>query len=300
MGSGDRVALVVVCLVVVAGCSALPGGPSDREPTETVTPVPVTTPTPAASTQPGDLPPGVFANGSVDVEHLVDAHESYLADRSYTWQLRYSVAGADILRNNFTRRVTVGQERFLVEQTTPAVSRNQTLYVDDKARLRTTQRGQEEFTWVDEPQGSQSYAFAGDVVERFLAGVSVDVSVVERGGRTYYRLYTDGNDIPNSLTRFGVAARNYTMTAYVTPQGFVRTVVVDYNLGEEYDNRRVTSRYDYSAVGSTTVAEPDWVTRMTSTPAAATTPPPVRTAGPDRTPETPAPTENATATRGQS
>ena len=308
MSSRNRVALVVVCLVVVAGCSALPGGPSDREPTETVTPVPVTTPTSATPTPPSDPPPGVSANGSVDIERLIDAHESYVADRSYTWQIRYTVAGTGILQNSFTRRVTVGQERFLVEQTTPALSRNQTLYVGDQARLRTTQSERTEFTWVDDPQGPQSYAFAGDVVERFLAGVTVDVSVVERDSRTYYRLYTDGNDLPNSLNRFGAAARNYTMTAYVTPEGFVRTVVVDYRLGEEDDGRRIASRYDYSAVGSTTVTEPDWVSRVTSTPPSTTTsaPPstttstPVRTTSPGRTPGTPAPTENATASSGRS
>jgi len=66
--------LVVVALVVLAGCSGLGFGPGDGEPT--VTSVPVTTPD--ASTV-----EVARANGSVDVDAVLARHDAALANRSF-------------------------------------------------------------------------------------------------------------------------------------------------------------------------------------------------------------------------
>ena len=301
MRSRAGLAVAVTALLVLAGCGTFVGGTSGPESTETVTPVAVTTPAPATPTPSADPPPGVSANGSVDIERLVDAHESYVANRSYTWRFRYTIARWNgTLEQNITRQATVGKERFLVEQTNAELARSQSLYVGDVGYLRASYYGETKVERVSRPQDHRSYAFAGDVVARFLTGVSVDVSVVERDGRTYYRLYTDGNDVPRPLNRFSSEAWNYTVTAYVTPQGFVRTVAVDYNRQGRDGNRRITSRYDYSAVGSTTVTEPDWVSRATPTPertaGTATETPTTGPAGTATETPTASPGENATAT----
>ncbi|MFC6756703.1 MULTISPECIES: hypothetical protein [Haloarcula] len=66
--------LLVVTLVVLAGCSGLGFGPSADEPA--VTPVPVTTPDASAV----EL---ARANGSVDIDALLARHDGALADRSF-------------------------------------------------------------------------------------------------------------------------------------------------------------------------------------------------------------------------
>jgi hypothetical protein len=66
---------------------------------------------------------------------------------------------------------------------------------------------------------------------------------------------------------------NYTATAYVTPEGFVRTLVVEYDQANGPSTEHVAIRYDYSAVGATSLDRPDWVSQVTpiETTAAATT-----------------------------
>lgn len=66
--------LAVVALVVLAGCSGLGlGSTADQQ---TVTPVPVATPDSSAV----DLP---RANGSVDIDRVVERHDAALAERSF-------------------------------------------------------------------------------------------------------------------------------------------------------------------------------------------------------------------------
>jgi len=66
--------LVVVTLVVLAGCGGLGFGPSGDTPT--VTPVPVATPDPSAVEV-------ARTNGSVDIDAVLARHDAALADRSF-------------------------------------------------------------------------------------------------------------------------------------------------------------------------------------------------------------------------
>lgn len=85
--------LVVVAVVALAGCAGLGAEPG---PTPTITPAPVPegTPTPFTPT-PSTLAPGVSTEGVSNVDRLVDAHRSALANRSYTVVVRTSVVGLD-------------------------------------------------------------------------------------------------------------------------------------------------------------------------------------------------------------
>lgn len=288
MGSRVTVVLAVVLLVVVAGCSAFTGGGSDPPDRETVTPVPITNSVTETPTVAGDPPPGVFANGTVDVDRLVAAHERQVANRSYTWEFQYSVDDEEDspFTEGFTRRVEVGADAFTVEVTDQGMSPNISLYADDVGYLRTVQNNWTEYERVSDPSDHGYYAFTDEVLRRYLIGVDVDVSVVQRGGQTYYRLYSSDFDVPEPLDRFNADVWNYSATLYVTPEGFVRSMAVDFDRDGRTGDERVTARFDYSALDETTVSEPDWVSRVTPTP----TPMPETTADSTTTPPAAGPT----------
>lgn len=285
------VGLVLAALVVVAGCSALPGGSSRPEPQDTVTPVPVTTATESPTATPRDLPPGVGSDGTVDVSRLIDAHTLFVGTRTYTWTFRYvAIASDGSVDDAVTRRVVVGPDEYLVDQETPGSGPNQTLYVTDVGYLRTIEDGETRYEREGDPLGHTSYTIVDEVLWRFVPGVGFDVDVVERNGETFYRLHSNDFDVPTRLDRPDVDVRNFSATIYVTSDGFVRTVAAEYDREWRDIYQTVRVRFDYEAVGETTLAEPEWISQVTPTPqttAATTTAPP--------TPGTDNGTETATA-----
>jgi len=262
MTSRAVVAVLVVCLVAATGCNALGG--SDAGAVETLTPVPVTadesTPTSTPAPSRGSLPPGVSPDGTVDVDRLVAAHESALADRTYRWELSYAVAGeAAPYNSNVTWVALVGSEKYMVEQTSPGQSANQSLFVTDgTGYLRSVRNQSVRFRTVEQPGDHHSLAFSGTILRRFLTDVTVDATPVEIDGGTYYRLYAAESEVPTPLRWETVAVRDYRVTAYVTPEGFVRTVAVEYERVDSRGHSRVTARYDYTDLDGVTVERPNW------------------------------------------
>ena len=268
MASRAVYVVLVVCLVAASGCSALGG--SDTEDFETVTPVPVTTvdstPTPTPATA-GSFPPGVSANGTVDVDRLVAAHESTLANGTYRWEFTYRVGGdGGNYSSNFTRTARVGSDWLLVEQTSPGLSPNQSLFVtNETGYLRSVSRQRTQFDTLQQPRDHRSLAFSGALMKRFLTGVTADVSTVEVDGQTYYRLYASDARVPPELRQEPVTIRNYAVTAYVTPDGFVRSLTVQYERIDSRERDFVTARYHYTDLDEETVERPDWVSDLIST-----------------------------------
>lgn len=259
---------LVVCLLVVSGCSTLVGPDTERVETETLTPVPVSTdeatPTPAPVPQSESFPPGVSPNGTVAVDRLVSAHQSVLAERTYRWEFSFSVAGVSgPFDSNYTRVVTVGDGAFTVNQTSPGLSADQTLFVTNgTGYLRSVSNQAARFQTVEQPGDHHSLAFAGAALERFLTGVTVEVTSVETDGETYYRLHAAGDEVPPPLRQEDSGIRAYTVTAYVTSEGFVQTMAVRYErLGSRGDSQ-VSARYDYTQLSGVTVERPDWVSRL--------------------------------------
>jgi hypothetical protein len=81
--------VVLVCLLVLAGCSGFVGGGSDAgtgggagEPEVSVTPAPV--PTVERGLSGSELPPGLTSEGVTDVDALFAAHRSTLDDTTYS------------------------------------------------------------------------------------------------------------------------------------------------------------------------------------------------------------------------
>jgi hypothetical protein len=263
----NRPVVLVVALVVLAGCGAVPfGGDSPATPRETLTPVPVPATTDQSRTDtPVDRPPGVDG-ARLDVARLRGAHESVLTWESYTWDLDYDVRehsrAETVFDEGFQRRVSVQRDRFLVEQVEDGRALEQSLFVDDSGGyLRVVRDNETERNAFRDPGELGDYELGGQLVERFLTGMSPNVTRIQRDGQTYYRLY-DESWIPPTLERLATDVHNYRVTAYVTPRGFVRSMVVRYERTWDSGGETVSIRFDYSAVGETTVESPEWVSGL--------------------------------------
>jgi hypothetical protein len=259
-----RRSVVVATFVVVAGCSAVPFGAGGQQatPADTVTPVPLTDSGVAETetTTVTDRPPGVRADGSVDAESLARTHVALIENRSYTWVVEYDTGRLDSVGAKTVRRAVVGDDTFFVEQTNPVMVSNTSLYVNETGGFLRVASGREtEYDLLQAPGDPAEYAFAEDAIRRFLGGITVDVTTVDRDGQRYYRLYVSGGPVPPALTESGATIRNYTATAYVTAEGFVRSMAVDYDRVVSGNRSTVTFRYDYSRLGDSDPPEPEWV-----------------------------------------
>lgn len=295
--------LVVVALVLVAGCNGVAlGSDAADSPTPTLTPVPVPeseTP-PSAPPVAGSLPPGVSENGLLTVPQLLSAHEAFVDNRSYRWRASFRVwgDGTDEYGRNFTRVATIGRDAYLIRQINQIPRDNQSLYVTDgTGYLRSGTGAGARFDRVADPLSHLQYAFAGDAIERYLRGISFNVTAIERDGETLYRLHSSPGLIPPAVQQSERGVHDYVATAYVTPDGFVKTLVVRYVRRPRGQTQYVSFRFDYTDLSSTAVDEPAWLSDFPNetTPGItnATATPPPGTA----TPATATPA-NGTATSG--
>ncbi|PSP52670.1 hypothetical protein BRC67_03580 [Halobacteriales archaeon QH_3_68_24] len=227
-----RRTLLAVLLVVTAGCGALPAGTDQPTAADTLTPVPV----PNATDDPGpdgeSLPPGVSANGTLDVDRLARAHADALAGTSYTET---------------------------VERAGTTLVPRRTVYSDPQGTyLRVSDPNR---TRVVELNGSGRVPTPETTVSRFLDGPAVDVTPVERRGTVLYRLPVPPDERPGALeARQGtVAASNVSVTALVARSGFVRELSMTYDRDDGARRQRVRIAVEYTGLGTTDVSRPSWV-----------------------------------------
>lgn len=280
--------VVVAALLVFAGCAGVSfGGGGAETPRETLTPVPVSpTEESVATSPPVERPPGVSRGGIVDARRLRDAHESFVSDRSYRWRLVYALDGPEqagtAFERGFTRRAVVEPGRFLVRQVEDDRPLNQSLFVDDTGGyLRTVEGNATRNETLADPGQREDYVPGGQLIERFLAGLDPNVTRVERAGTTYYRLHARAG-VPPTIRQTGATVSNYSVTAYVTPEGFVRSMTVTFERSWNAREERVYVRFYYDRVGSANVERPRWVDDLslaTPTPTVAPTTASGRTTG---------------------
>lgn len=273
----DRQAVVVGALVLLAGCGGVSLGASGPEtPEETLTPVPLSANgTDARAATPTERPPGVSAGGVVDARRLHEAHDAFLADRSYRWTLDYDLAGpgrsGPEFDRGFLRWAVVEPDRFLVRQANDDEPVNQSLFVNESGGyLQTVEGNVTRNQTVARPGSSEDYVPSGQIIERFLTGMDPNVTRVERRGRTYFRLH-DSTGVPPTMERLAAEISNYSVTAYVAPEGFVRSMTVTFERSWETGYERVSIRFYYEAIGSVRVERPAWVADL---PAVTPTPTP--------------------------
>lgn len=250
---------LVVALAVLAGCSAL-GTTGD---TPTVTPAPI--PEQTETTPENPLPPGVTGSDITDLDELTAAHARTSRNRSYTWQDRYVVVMEDNRSLNVTRIVRVENETtytywtnrreaprdspfdFLGSYTEYNSREGRYTRFDDRGRLRYERA-------LQRPASARIVPQTATAVREYLWVENATVAVILVDGQRYYEI--EGEDyVPPS--RWGV--ENYTVSAVVSPEGFVRSIDASYDRTRGGEQERIRYSFQYTKVGNTTVEEPDWV-----------------------------------------
>jgi hypothetical protein len=232
-------------------------------------------------------PPGIDADGIANLSALWRAHRTVLNGTSYTLETVQTTDSVALGPARRTIRVE-NESRFLITGGPDDVG---LVYVDATGHYfreyeliegRVTDVGRVVVAAHERDPpvlaGSDALTTANGTVAR-----------VERDGRLFYRVHVTqlGQWTPSNV-------ENYSMTAYVRPDGLVRTIALAYDIRGWGDQSRHFERYDYLRVGNTTVAEPDWVTRVERNRSAGTTA--TATPTPESTPEpTPTPTPDPAA-----
>jgi len=263
-------ALAIATLVVLAGCGSFvgsDGGAGDRSPERTVTPAPVpeVTPTP----DPWPVAPGLSARGVVDVNVLVDAHLAALNDTSYEfteWRGSASPPNASVRLFPETRATVAAPSRYLVWTNSEMVRidgaithvGNYTEYVDAPTRLvRYRLVGQisptvtRQFA-VDAGYNELVGGRAATALLQYLTVANTSVARTTVDGQRYYAVsgFERSPGVPGH--------RNLSVSALVSPDGFVRSLNATYVAAGVDRPRRFRYRFAYEKVGATTLDAPDW------------------------------------------
>lgn len=257
-----RVAVSLAVLAVLAGCSGL-AGPSGQA--ETVTPASVpavdeTTDTPASA-----LPPGVTGGGVLDAERLAEAHLASTRGQSYTWTARTTFDG-----NSSTQLLAVeSPRRYVYEQQTIGPGSNASAFANGEVIYVRYYRFVEQLRRVEAPNVTDRYGpIAASGIAQFLAVENATVAETLVDGDLYYRIEAE-----TDRYREIEGARNYSVTALVRPDGFVRELSAAYVIGDAEDGVAVTYDYQYNTTART-VERPAWRDSGTENRTATATPTP--------------------------
>ena len=315
--------VAVALLALLAGCNVFASS-QDSPVTETVTPVPVPSVTDSAAMSRPETATvgsglgaflGVSAAGGIDVEVLLETHVSVLSTKSYTVEwARRTAGGTGPVSQRFERRVEVaGDDTYLRRDEGIRTGNVTTTYVDSEVGYRRVV--DDMGVTVDpvsvRPEGAARERFARLVsfeVRTFFADGYDDLTVVERDGRPYARVFT--TRAPPLLAQIydAYTLTNFTATMWIAPEGYVQAVHYEFDLVDVETTIPVEWRYSYTEIGETTVDRPQWVPENATdssrengtdrTPSGTATD---RSATPTRTPDParvpPSTASNATATR---
>ncbi|WP_276259953.1 hypothetical protein [Haloglomus litoreum] len=274
-----RLGTVALCgLLVLAGCSAVPGGGPDDPggPTPTLTPAPVPEPTEA----PEELAPGLTTDGVTDPLALANAHGEALGARyrfTSNWTVRYpngtvfarADQSATVTPDAFVARVAaVGRPGFITSgaETTAVFWSNRTALA-----TRVERDGRVSYRYADGVAYADAAGFYTSLrrprpwLNHYALFSSVETRTVGRvdGAPTRYRVV--GETLRDPAT-FGATsglrrATNVSLEAIVSERGIVRSLHLSYS-GRlpEGERVRVTRRIIYRS-DAPEVTRPAWFDR---------------------------------------
>lgn len=261
-------AILVTGVAAVGFTDASGTAPSaDAEPT-------LQSPTTVTEAPPGQTPPpGVTTRSVDDLNTLAAAHQRATTDRSLTvWIDTTSTTfeGGTWRRERVDTDVATDGERYEIRVSEGPRSDRQpvwTLYHDGNRSIIRDGTGQNA-SFRRYPTGERavrSYIevptprrVAGQLVIKYLSTPTTNVTRVDiRRGGPAYRIAGSGQ--PRSSQLEGVS--NYTVTATVTPEGFVTSLNASYTVVRNGTSFRASYQVRYGRLNRTTVTAPEWYER---------------------------------------
>jgi hypothetical protein len=268
--------IALALLVVLAGCSGLPGSgtPTDGGTTPTPTPTATTdtpTPTPTAtpSPSPETVAPGLTESGVVDAWALAREHKTTLRSVSRTVQVERTVTAADgttlarvettvdrsgpLVPGTYRRTVSGSAPGSVGEPTTD-------LAVWTNGTATVTKTGSGDAATYTNSSGRAS-VFGSDGTRwqtLFLLFTGTNVTVTDertRNGVSAYRVESTGQ--PSGDSRFASYA-NVSLTAVVSEDGIVRRYELSYDRSIDGRQVTVTESVRFTDLTSTEVTKPTW------------------------------------------
>lgn len=270
--TSQRRVLVVIALVVMAGCSALPGDESRTSPTPTGAAdvdrgTPSSTPTPNESSR---YPPGVNETTIENVSALLAAHTTVLNQTGY---VANGSGNTTIIRSGFLLDVTregrvvvsEGSRRYFEVRRTQAgpVNRNNQRYSNDSVEFRRNAEDGDVNLRKGPRQSAETLARV-DYLESYLLGGNFTVTDVD-DNETPNTIVLEANRSDNEtalLSGLPSGAKrivSYNATAIVDSEGRVRQLdaTIEFVIGGE--QRTHSIEFTLVRIGVSNVSEPDWV-----------------------------------------
>ncbi|WP_323675398.1 hypothetical protein [Halorubellus sp. PRR65] len=271
------VPVLVVALVVLAGCTAPGTQPTGTEATANGTTARGTAPTTSDATttdgvnetatlESGPTPPGVAAsaNGSgvvVNASALIGAHERVLRADGFRATQRSRVGYGDERLRNTTSVVVAGPSLTRYRSRSTVEHGNRTVAYDvwqneSTTLLRTTVDGDTNYQTVG-GQFEASGITGGAILEGVLAELHFSVAnVTTEDGRRVFTL-AGSRTAPGEPNASTTANGTYTARVVVDERG----VVSAYRIRQDVDERDVTHEWTLDALGATPT-RPDWTANV--------------------------------------
>ncbi|ELZ31652.1 hypothetical protein C474_08012 [Halogeometricum pallidum JCM 14848] len=249
--------LVLVLLVLLAGCNGVFGAPDARTSESAA---------PTATPEPVSYPPGVTDDGVADAVELVGAHQRATANMSYvsnrTVTLRYPNGtrirqirevrhgvGDDVY---YLRQRTVGEEGAFRSRAAFEIWTNETVSV-----LSIPNEGERRFARLAE-EGTIRQQSRGRLLALF-ARIETTTTGTTRDGRPLVHLLGTGN-LTGEMRATGIqniAVESF--SAAVTPTGVVRSYSIRYEGTLNGESVSVREEYRLEPSEKRTVDRPGWV-----------------------------------------
>jgi hypothetical protein len=260
MRSRLSLAIVLVTLVALSGCSFLSGSPSNT----------TSTPTFAGNASAVDFPNGTNRNGITDSRQLVNGHVRAVASSSYAVRAteNISIRGNSVTRH---RQVTsdLSTDRILLTIDVPDSEDGGERYLDNRTLYaRTTVDGETEYsinrTGVPFELFHSRQTLNRPLTLLFEFGRFEGVGTVTRYGRTLieYRLVApslDRRQVQNA------SVESATGRLLVDQDGIVRFGHIDIQGRESGSPLIVEIEYEVTSRGNVSVTPPDWLARARNT-----------------------------------
>lgn len=260
------VALVVLGLVLVGGCSFADRSPSERR---TLSPAPVPT-TAASPDTDSDLPPGITRTGITNLSALVNAHVRVSNATRWAW---VETTTSTVRTENRTVSMSTTQTVTFVDRRTYRHSAD--VWVKQHEGSYRYREGYERYangsegyaTWLssdplrrvyrrdESPTVDDRFAgFATDPIRRYL---SLDSTTVSRVGDADPQHYEVAGTQSN-VSEYGPVTE-YRARAVVRADGFVKRLNVSYTVEQSDMQVAVEYTFTYRRIGTATVERPAWV-----------------------------------------